>query len=119
MSVVAFTEAVDSFAATLALERGLADRTQEAYLRDVRALVLFLERRGVRDAGGVSRNDVVSYLDVLRRESKRPSSRARAFTSIKEFFSHLKEAKLISANPAEGLEAPKKGLTLPKILPEE
>ena len=119
MGAVAFTEAVDSFAAALALERGLADRTQEAYLRDVRALVRFLERRGVRDAGGVSRTDVSSYLDVLRKESKRPSSRARAFTSIKEFFSHLREMRLIAANPAEGLESPKKGLTLPKILPEE
>ena len=40
-----FKEAVDSFAAALALERGLAEKTQEAYLRDVRALIAFLSRR--------------------------------------------------------------------------
>ena len=119
MGDVSFTEAVDSFAAALALERGLAEKTQEAYLRDVRALVRFLEGRGVCCAGGVSRASVTSYLDALRVSAKRASSRARAFTAIKEFFSHLKDMRLIAADPTEGLEAPKKGLVLPKTLPEE
>ena len=119
MGVIGFAEAVDSFAAALALERGLAEKTQEAYLRDVRALVRFLRKRGIDDAAAASRADMTSYLDVLRQESKRASSRARAFTSIKEFFAHLKAMRLIAADPMEGLEAPKKGLVLPKILPEE
>ena len=119
MGTVSFTEAVDSFAAALALERGLAEKTQEAYLRDVRALVRFLEKRGIHDAGEVGRTGITSYLDELRVSEKRASSRARAFVAIKEFFSHLKEMRMISADPAEGLEAPKKGLVLPKILPEE
>lgn len=118
MGAVSFTEAVDSFAAALALERGLAEKTQEAYLRDVRALVRFLEGRGVHDAGSVSRSNVTSYLDALRKAAKRASSRARAFTAIKEFFSHLKDMRLIAVDPTEGLEAPKKGVVLPKILPE-
>jgi integrase/recombinase XerD len=119
MSAAGFTEAMDSFAAALALERGLADKTQEAYLRDVRALVRFLDGKGVHVPASVSRHDVTSYLDVLRGESKRASSRARAFTAIREFFSYLKEVHIIAADPTEGLEAPKKGLVLPKILPEE
>jgi integrase/recombinase XerD len=118
MGSIDFTEAVDSFAAALALERGLADKTQEAYLRDVRALVCFLRDRAVRDAGSVSRHDITSYLETLRKASKRASSRARAFIAIKEFFAHLKDMRLIAADPAEGLESPKKGLVLPKILPE-
>ena len=119
MGAVDFTEAVDSFAAALALERGLAEKTQEAYLRDVRALVRFLSGRNVRDAGSVARLDITSYLETLRNASKRASSRARAFTAIKEFFAHLKEMRLIAADPTEGLDAPKKGLVLPKILPED
>ena len=118
MGAVSFTEAADSFAAALALERGLADRTQEAYLRDVRALVFFLEGRGVRDAGAVNRSDIAAYADALRAAAKRASSRARAFTAIKEFFSHLKDVRMIAADPTEGMEAPKKGQVLPKILAE-
>lgn len=119
MGAVSFSEAVDSFAAALALERGLADKTQEAYLRDVRALVRFLDARGVSAADGTTRDDLLSYLDALRSEAKRASSRARALTAIKEFFAHLKNMRMIAADPAQGLESPKKGLVLPKVLPEE
>ena len=119
MGAVSFTEAVDSFAAALALERGLAEKTQESYLRDVRALVRFLEGQGVHYAGDVSRYGVISYLDVLRKSAKRASSRARAFVAIKEFFSHLKDMRLIAVDPTDGLEAPKKGLVLPTVLSEE
>ena len=114
-----FKEAVDSFAAALALERGLAEKTQEAYLRDVRALIAFLSRRGRSSVNAVVRTDLTAYLEALHQAAKRASSRARAFTAIKEFFAHLHEMRFIASNPMEGLEAPKKGVALPKILPEE
>ena len=117
--LVGFSEAVDSFAASLALERGLAEKTQEAYLRDVRALVGFLKSRGKSGVGSVSRADISAYLETLYRSAKRASSRARAFTAMKEFFAHLAEMRYIRANPMEGLEAPKKGVALPKTLPED
>ena len=119
MADVGFKEAAESFAATLALERGLAAKTQEAYLRDVRALTRFLEKRGRVTVGSARRADITDYLSELQRVARRASSRARAFTAIKEFFAHLKEMRYVSADPMEGLEAPKKGLALPKILPEE
>ena len=114
-----FKEAVDSFAAALALERGLAEKTQEAYLRDVRALIAFLSRRGRSSVNAVVRTDLTAYLETLHQAAKRASSRARAFTAIKEFFAHLREMRFIASDPMEGLEAPKKGVALPKILPEE
>ena len=119
MYEVGFKEAVDSFAASLALERGLAEKTQEAYLRDVRALVAFLSKRGRTSARAVVRTDLTAYLETLLQAAKRASSRARAFTAIKEFFAHLQEMRFIAVDPMEGLEAPKKGVALPKILPEE
>lgn len=119
MSAAGFIEAIDLFAAALALERGLAYNTQEAYLRDVRAFVHFLSEKKITSPSAVGRSDITAYLDVLRTAKKRASSRARAFTAIKEFFLHLKKVGLIRENPIEGLESPKKGLILPKTLPEE
>ena len=119
MYAAGFKEAVDSFAAALALERGLAEKTQEAYLRDVRALIDFLSRRGRSSVNAVVRTDLTAYLETLHQAAKRASSRARAFTAIKEFFAHLREMRFIPSDPMEGLEAPKKGVALPKILPEE
>ena len=119
MEDVGFKEAVDSFAAALALERGLAEKTQEAYLRDVRALVRFLTKRGRTGVASARRADITAYLEALHRAARRASSRARAFVAIKEFFAHLKEMRFVSVDPTESLEAPKKGLVLPKVLPEE
>ena len=119
MRNVGFREAVDSFAAALALERGLAEKTQEAYLRDVRALVRFLKKRGRMHVDAVLRTDITAYLDALHRAARRASSRARAFVVIREFFAHLKEMRFISVNLTENLVSPKKGRVLPKILPEE
>lgn len=114
-----FEEAIDSFAASLALERGLSGNTQEAYLRDVRAFVHHVAASGRRSAADVTRSDVVAYLNALLHEEMKPSSRARAFVSIREFFAHLKEMRFIAADPTEGLEAPKKNIALPKTLSED
>lgn len=119
MTESGFVEAVDSFAAALALERGLSEMTQEAYLRDVRALVGYLASHGRPSPASVVRTDISEYLLVLLQSEKKATSRARAFVAIREFFSHLKEMRLVSADPTEGLEAPKKGVPLPKILTEE
>lgn len=114
-----FDEAIDSFAASLALERGLSEKTQEAYLRDVRAFVHHMLSRGRQSAGEIVRPDITAYLEVMLREEKRPSSRARAFVSIKEFFAHLREMRFIAVDPTEGLESPKKNIALPKTLSED
>ncbi len=114
-----FDEAVDSFAASLSLERGLSENTQEAYVRDVRAFVRQMAARGRRAAADVTREDVAAHLDALLREGMKPSSRARAFVSVREFFAHLKEMRLVPADPTEGFDAPKKGLALPKTLSED
>lgn len=119
MTESGFVEAVDSFAAALALERGLSEMTQEAYLRDVHALVKYLASHGRPSPASVVRTDVSAYLLALLKSEKKATSRARAFVAIREFFSHLKAMRLISTDPTEGLESPKKGAPLPKILTEE
>ena len=116
---VGFNEAVDSFAAALALERGLSENTQEAYLRDVRSIIGFLSKRGKARVSDVVQADVIAYLESLYRAAKRASSRARAFVAIHEFFAHLKDMGFIAQNPTESLESPKKGVVLPKILSED
>ena len=51
-------ECESSFAAWLALERGLAPKTLEAYGRDVRFFVKFLADRGRAASGDIVRDDV-------------------------------------------------------------
>ena len=112
-------EGAESFLSHVAFERGLAPKTQEAYGRDVRLFLEFLSRKGVSVCGAITRELVREYLDRLRTARYRPSSRARAFVSIREFLAHLKKSGFSAQDASAGLEAPKKGLALPKTLSED
>ena len=114
----AFKECVESFHAWLALERGLSPKTLEAYGRDIRFFVAFLVRRGRTDASCLTRGDVVEWLESLRTARKRPSTRARAFVALREFLHHLKTCGFTERDLAEGLDAPRKSLVLPRVLDE-
>ena len=108
-----------SFAAWLALERGLAPNTLESYGRDIRFFLAFLKKRGRADVNDVVRDDVAEYLESLRSKNRRASSRARAFVAVREFLRHAKEAGLARADVGEGFDAPKKERALPRVLDEE
>ncbi len=112
------TESFSSFKAWIVLEQGLSPRTLEAYGRDVRAFLAFLRGRGRVEPRDIVRADVVDYLEKLRLERKRASTRARSFVSLREFLRHLKSAGAVRRDVAEGLEAPKKDLVLPRVLDE-
>lgn len=111
-------EGVESFVTHLALERGVSPRTIEAYGRDVRAFAKYLEGRGVCECAAIERDHVVGHLEALRARSRRASSRARAFVAVREFLRHLVSAGYAKADPSAALEAPRKGVALPRILGE-
>lgn len=111
-------ECVDSFAAWLALERGLALKTLEAYGRDVRFFVKFLAEQGRVSSGDIMRDDVAGYIEVLNAKGLRASSRARALVAIREFLRHLKTEGYAAKDLGEGFDAPKKNRTLPRVLDE-
>jgi len=118
--MAALSEGLASFDAFLALERGLAPKTLEAYGRDVRFFAEFLRReRNRTDCAAIARADVVAYLERLRAMRRRPATRARAFTAVRTFLRHLHEQRYAPHDVSEGLEAPKKDLVLPKVLSED
>lgn len=109
----------DAFAAWIALERGLSQKTQEAYGRDLRFFLKFLSARGRRDVRDVTREDVLAYLGTLRAARRKASTRARAFVALRLFFRHVRERGWTAADVMAGFDAPKKMLALPRVLDEE
>ena len=117
--MAALSEAIGSFAASLALERGLAAKTCEAYGRDVRAFEKFLAGRGKASTTELTQDDVRAWLQDLQEKRRRASTRARAFIAVKEFLAHLKEMRWTAQDLGEGLDAPKRAKILPRTLGEE
>ena len=111
-------EGLRSFRASLALERGLSPRTQEAYARDVAVFILFLKKRGTAEPARVVRADATDFLEQLRTLRRRASTRARACVAVRQFLHHLREAGFSPVDAAEGLEVPRRTQVLPRVLGE-
>ena len=112
------SETIGSFAASLALERGLAAKTCEAYGRDVRAFSNFLAGRKRQKTEQLTQDDVREWFQFLQEKHRRASTRARAFVAIREFLRHLKEMGWTVRDLGEGLDAPKRARILPRTLGE-
>ena len=79
----------ESFAADLALARGLSPKTVEAYGRDVRAFLEFLAARGKTAPEALVRADVADHVGAMRAKGRKASTRARAFVAVREFLAYL------------------------------
>jgi integrase/recombinase XerD len=119
VTVSSLAEGLSSFSAHLALARGLAGKTVEAYVRDVRAFNRTLAARGVSACADIASADVQAHLASLSRAARRASTRARAFVAVREFLRHLVREKWLEKDPSAALEAPRKDRLLPRVLPEE
>ena len=109
---------IEDFVASLALERGLSDKTCIAYGGDLRFFAAYLKRRKIENAADVTRNDIVDFLANEREKGMKGSTRARRTAAIRMFFRYLKERHAIPTNPSDLMDAPKKALALPRVLSE-
>lgn len=113
------TDEIESFIGMLRYERSLAANTCAAYARDLAAFAAFLKKRGKTAAGAVTRADITDFLLAGREEGLASTTRARRQVAIRMWLKHLKERRMIRANPAELLDPPKKAKPLPKVLSQE
>jgi integrase/recombinase XerD len=112
--------AVDGFLRHAALERGLAPRTLEAYGRDLARFVHFAAAAGVERVAGLERGHVTGFLEALAEEGLAPRSRARMLVAVRRFVRFLLASGGLARDPSEGVLAPRRTRTLPKLLrPEE
>jgi integrase/recombinase XerD len=117
---LALAAAVDRFLTHLAVERGLARNTLEAYARDLARLAAHLEREGVGEPAAIRAAHWRSFAAALERDGLAPASRTRALVAARRFGQHLVARGVLSRDPAEGLVAPRRARRLPRVLrPDE
>lgn len=101
---------LQDFLAMLSSERGAAKNTLAAYARDLEGYLHFMKEEAtparIRD-----------YLETL--SDLKPVSIARKLSAIKQYHRFLYTEGLSNKDPAATLSAPKKRITLPKVLTRE
>ena len=104
----------DLFLNHLGVEKGYSSNTVSAYAADLREVTVHMKGRGISSWAGVSRDDIVSYLESVGGLAVR--SRARRLATVRSFFRFLELTERIPANPAAKCVFPKIGLSLPGAL---
>jgi integrase/recombinase XerD len=107
---------IDSFLETLAVEKGLARNTVEAYSRDLNGLATFLKARDVAHWRAVSQVDLRLFIAALRRRKLAPRSIARAIVAMRQFFRFLEKEQLIRENPLPQITERATARKLPHVL---
>jgi integrase/recombinase XerD len=99
----------------LMAERGAAEKTIEAYTRDLSAFLAFLgtKRKTALDA---SADTVRAYLAQLSRKGLAATSRARKLSAMRQFYRFLLAEGLRRDDPCSAIDSPKLGRPLPKLL---
>jgi len=114
---VAVSPRLEAFLEMLAAERGAARLTLAAYRNDLVDLSGFLAARGV----ALDRADeglLHDYLGAAATRRLAPRTLARRLSAIRQFFRFLLTDGVRSDDPTSGLDAPRLGRPLPKILSE-
>ena len=100
----------------LTFDRGLSERTVQAYGRDVRRLIEFLWERGASAPPDVSHLDLREYIFHLRDAGLATSSIRRSISSTRTYFSFLLDEGLLESDPTERIESPRSWQRLPTFL---
>lgn len=103
----------------LAVERGLAANTIEAYRRDLSKLRSYAEDEEGVHLIGADQNTVVSFVSSIRRSGVSPRSIGRIISAVRGFYKYLLMTKRIQADPTINIESPKPERRLPSVLTEE
>jgi integrase/recombinase XerD len=106
---------ISSFLDAQAADLGSARNTLEAYGRDLKDFLIFLERKG-SSFKIASRSLVEEYLVYCDAQGLATATKARRLSSIKQFYRFAFEEDLRRDNPAIQVRGPGKDNRLPKSL---
>ena len=108
----------------LTKERNLADKTLEAYERDLRQFLGYLKTHlghvpCVADLGRLEPKSFRGFLAARRRAGATSRSLARTLSALRMFFRYLEEEEIVHNRAILGVQSPKVGHSIPKPLTVE
>ncbi len=107
---------LDQYLNYLAVERGLARNTLDAYGRDLARYLEYLERNQITTLERISPAVVLRFLSHLKDSGLSARSRARNLAALKTFHKFLVREKITTDNPTDQVVSPKSLTALPHTL---
>ena len=107
---------IERFGDFLALEQGLGARTLEAYARDVTRFVTWALAKNAMTPAALTPRLLRDYVFFLKDLGLAPASIRRNVSALRTWFRFLVAEGLVSVDPSERLETPKRWQTLPEVL---
>lgn len=111
--------ALEAWLGHLLGERRVAEKTLEAYSRDVRQFAGFLVTHqghppGLADLGGLAPSDFRAFLAERRRQGVSSRSLSRSLSGLRMFFRYLDRQGLVKNDALASVSLPKSGHGVPK-----
>ena len=121
LRATAVGRAIGGYLQHMAVERGLAVNTLDAYRRDLLRYARFLAARGVEDVARISRHDVTAFAQSIVEGSDGASalsvrSAARTVVAVRGLHKFWALEGLTTADPAADVHPPLPGKRLPKAI---
>ena len=110
---------IEPFLDHLRFERGLSERTLDAYRHDVVRLATFSRELGREGPAVLATTDLRRYLLRLKDLGLAPTSIARNVSAVRTYFGFLTAEGLVAADPSERIDTPRGWRTLPAVLSVE
>lgn len=107
---------VDEYLTALAAERGASRHTRDAYARDLRRYLDFLEDQGIRTLAAIRPPHLHAFLGHLREEGLTERSAARALSAVRGWHRFLLAAGRAREDPAELIRRPRAVRRLPGVV---
>ena len=107
---------IGRYLAHLRTERRLSPHTEAAYRRDLDALVTYCDGEKIADWKRIDAHHVRTFAAREHRDGLGPRSVQRRLSALRGFFNYLIREKVLEANPAVEIRAPKAAKRLPKTL---
>lgn len=102
------------FLEMIGAERGGSQNTLDSYERDLTHLAENTRTNLV----ALNRDNIRTYLATLEQQGMAPRTQARKLSTLRQFFKFLYAEGIRGDNPTLGIDSPKIGQSLPKLLSE-
>lgn len=109
-------KAVDAFLMHCKVEKNRSANTISAYSTDLMNFLRFCEKRKVDTPSKVDRFLIADFIAFKKDAGFAQSTITRNIVTVRNFFKFLLEEEAITKDPAELMDLPKKGRTLPKAI---